>query len=149
MHSLWKTKLCSFQIIQSKVYDRLYMSLVVLIRRTIFFICFYLRCLSCARFRSHFLSHLSSPFVLLVVFSCLNAAQQSSPNPSTTLAETSKATLSFVVVALLRSPCPDSGIDIPMAKPPCYLLRRHFPWSPDAHSDLVYNFRCDRTRDEL
>lgn len=131
-----------------KVYDRLYMSLIILIRRTIIFIRFYFRSFSRARFRSYFLSHLSSLFVLLVVFSCLNAAQQSSPNPSTTVA-TSKTTLSFMAVALFRSPCPDSGIDIPMAKPPRYLLRRHFPWSPDAHSDLVYNFRCDRTRDEL
>lgn len=45
-----------------------------------FFPSAFLRCLSCARFRSHFLSHLPSQFVLLVAFSCLNAAQQSSPN---------------------------------------------------------------------
>lgn len=70
-----------------------------------FFWSIFLRCLSCARFRSHFLSHLPSPFVLLVVFSCLNAAQQSSPNSSTTVAKTSEAILSFEVVALLRSPC--------------------------------------------
>lgn len=109
-----------------------------------FFLSTFLRCLLCARFRSHFLSHLPSPFVLLVVFSCLNATQQSSPNPSTTVAKTSKATLSFEVVHTTPILLPIPASDIPMAKPPRYLLRRHFPWSPDAHSDLVYNFVTER-----
>jgi len=80
---------CGFQKIRGQVDDvsvcavhRFDSLLRVYIYIYFFFLSAFLHCLSCVRFRSHFLSHLPSQFVLLVVFSCLNAAQQSLPNPT-------------------------------------------------------------------
>lgn len=121
MYLTWKAKLCDFQKIHGKVHDCLYMLFIVLIRYYVYiyiFLSAFLHCLSCVRFRSRFLSHLPSQFVLLVVFSCLNAAQQSLPNP------TVHKTWPRWAKQHCRSrwspyfdPLADHGIDIPMTKP--------------------------------
>lgn len=162
LRSSWRTKLCDFQ----KSHRATYALFVMPIRRYIrslssspcvFFSFFFLHLLFFAAFHvpdfaliSCHISYLNS-FCLSSFLAWMPRNNPRLTRPSATVVKMSRATPSSL------SRHSSSAFDLLAENPEHrhsdgkttrYLLRCHFPRSPDAHLDLVYNFRWGRDANE-